>query len=91
MALHVMHVSTIWKVMYGRCVFYSDMHEPLTASHAPLAVCRYDPYLEFVVTYTEDLAYSQAARADRMFSEVRHSHLFVNCFTEICKSWTSIG
>ncbi|EIE21164.1 amidase signature enzyme [Coccomyxa subellipsoidea C-169] len=30
---------------------------------------RYDPYLEFVVTYTEDLAYSQAARADRMFSE----------------------
>ncbi|CAK0784217.1 hypothetical protein CVIRNUC_007421 [Coccomyxa viridis] len=28
-----------------------------------------DPYLEYVVTYTEDIAYLQAAKADRLFSE----------------------
>ena len=42
--------------------------------------CRYDPYLEFVVTYTEDLAYSQAAHADTMFSEVGILLLFLQSY-----------
>ena len=32
---------------------------------------RYDPYLEYVVTYTDTLAYAQAAIADSMFAQVR--------------------
>lgn len=36
----------------------------------PPCACRLDQYLEYVVTYTEDIAYVQAAKADRLFSEV---------------------
>lgn len=35
-----------------------------------LLLCRLDQYLEYVVTYTDDTAYLQAAKADRLFAEV---------------------
>ena len=35
-----------------------------------LPIYRLDQYLEYVVTYTDDTAYIQAARADHLFSEV---------------------
>ena len=35
-----------------------------------LLFCRLDQYLEYVVTYTDDTAFIQAAKADHLFSEV---------------------
>ena len=54
-----------------------------------LVFCRLDQYLEYVVTYTDDTAYIQAAKADRLFSEVGHNDYTygMSCLTVLALEW----
>ena len=49
---------------------------------------RFDPYLEYVVTYTDTLAYAQAAVADSLFAQVKSFHKDASMTPSLCPTGT---
>lgn len=52
---------------------------------------RYNPVLEAVVTYTEDLAYKQAKHADDLLVQGKYLGIYITNQPELLKHYSTIG